>query len=154
MEYILSRERGDLLQKVISHNEEDTRELGMKLGKNLKKGDIVCLVGDLGSGKTLLSQSIAKALGVDEEVTSPTFTIIHEYMGKELPLYHFDVYRINHPDEMFEIGFEEYLFGEGICLIEWADKIEEYIPEDRIMIRIQRGQADQERIIHIEGIEI
>lgn len=148
------RKRGYLLQKLISRSEENTRELGIKLGKNLKKGDIVCLVGDLGSGKTLLSQSIAKALGVCEDVTSPTFTIIHEYMGQELPLYHFDVYRINNPDDMFEIGFSEYLYGEGICLIEWADRIEELIPDDRIKITIQRGEEDHERIIHIEGIEI
>lgn len=132
--------------QIISHSEDETKEIGKKLAQQLNKGDIICLKGDLGAGKTLLSKAIAKAFGVKEPVTSPTFTIIHEYQGR-LPLYHFDVYRIHDTDEMYEIGVEEYLYGEGVCLIEWADKIEEILPEESIWIELSRGVNDNERIL-------
>lgn len=137
------------MQQIISHSEDETTEVGKKIAEQLNKGNIVCLNGDLGAGKTLLSKAIAAALGVKEPVTSPTFTIVHEYQGR-LPLYHFDVYRIHDIDEMYEIGIEEYLYGEGVCLIEWADKIKEIIPEEALWIDISRGEKDNDRIIEIK----
>lgn len=136
---------------ITSHNEQETKKIGEKIASQLKKGDIVCLEGDLGAGKTTLSKAIAFALGVKEHVTSPTFTIVHEYQGI-MPLYHFDVYRIDDVDEMFEIGFEEYILGEGISLIEWADKIKELIPEGSIWIKILNGSNIEERVIQIYGL--
>lgn len=141
------------MQQIVSHNEEETKKIGNRIGDILKKGDIVCLKGDLGAGKTTLSKSIADALGVDEPVTSPTYTLIHEYQGR-IPLYHFDVYRISEPDEMFDLGFDEYLFGEGVCIIEWADKIETLLPETCIWITIKNGENFNERIMEIQGLNV
>ena len=121
-----------------SLSEKDTFDLGMKLGENAKPGQIVCIDGDLGVGKTVFTKGFAKGLGVEDDVVSPTFTIIQEYNDGKLPLYHFDVYRIGHPDEMYDIGFEEYFFGEGVCLIEWSNLIEELLPEDSIHINIEK----------------
>nr|WP_330381851.1 tRNA (adenosine(37)-N6)-threonylcarbamoyltransferase complex ATPase subunit type 1 TsaE [Defluviitalea phaphyphila] len=120
-----------------TYSEEETRQIGFNIGKNAKRGDIYCLVGDLGVGKTAFSKGLAKGLEIQEAITSPTFTIVNEYKGR-LPLYHFDVYRITDIDEMYEIGYEEYFFGEGICLVEWANLIEELIPEDAIWINIKK----------------
>lgn len=136
------------MKQIISYSEAQTKEIGKKIAEQLTKGDVICLIGDLGAGKTLLSKAIAYGLGVKEPVTSPTFTIVHEYKGY-LPLYHFDVYRINDIDEMFEIGFEEYVYGRGVCIIEWADKIREILPKESIWIDLSRGQKDNERIINI-----
>ena len=121
-----------------SHSEKDTFDLGIKLGANAKPGQIVCIDGDLGVGKTVFTKGFAKGLGVEEDVVSPTFTIIQEYTDGKLPFYHFDVYRIGHPDEMYDIGYEEYFFGEGVCLIEWANLIEELLPEDAVHICIEK----------------
>lgn len=118
-----------------THSFEETVEFGKKLGEILRAGDIICLSGDLGTGKTALTNGIAKSLGIDSYITSPTFTIINEYEG-EIPLYHFDVYRISDPDEMFDIGFEEYISGEGITIIEWGELIAEVLPKDIIKINI------------------
>jgi tRNA threonylcarbamoyladenosine biosynthesis protein TsaE len=123
--------------KFISHSEKETQLIGRNLGKLLYKGDIVCLNGDLGTGKTVLVKGIAKALGIDEYITSPTFTIVNEY-DSEIPLFHFDVYRINSPDEMYEIGFEEYIDNKGIVVIEWADLISEIIPEENVNVIISK----------------
>ena len=110
---------------------KETFELGRKIGLEAKAGEIICLDGDLGVGKTVFTQGFAKGLGIDEAVNSPTFTIIQEYDEGRLPLYHFDVYRIGNPEEMYEIGYEDYFYGQGVCLIEWAKLIEELIPDDR-----------------------
>ena len=126
-------------------SEEETRELGKKLAEALEVGDIVALIGDLGTGKTALTRYIAEALGVKEPVTSPTFTIVREHHEGRIPLYHFDVYRVYDPDELYEIGFEEYLFGDGVCIIEWADLIEELLPEGTLIINIKRGEGETER---------
>ncbi len=138
------------MNKIISNSIEDTENIGCKLGKLLKKGDVVCLTGDLGAGKTTLSKSIAKGLGVDEHVTSPTFTIINEYVGR-IPLYHFDVYRINDIEEMYELGYEEYFYGDGVCIVEWASKIEELIPEEHIWIELKLGDTENSREFYIKG---
>lgn len=121
-----------------SKSTEDTFEIGMRLGEMAKAGEVYTLTGDLGVGKTVFTQGFAKGLGIEESVNSPTFTILQIYEGGRLPLYHFDVYRIGSVDEMDETGFEEYIMGEGVSLIEWADLIEEILPEDRTRILIEK----------------
>lgn len=123
--------------RIESFSREDTYLLGVKLGEEAKKGDIYCLSGDLGVGKTVFTQGFAKGLGIDEAVSSPTFTIIQQYMGR-LPLYHFDVYRISDIDEMEEIGYMDYFYGDGVCLIEWAELITELLPSNRVCIQIKK----------------
>ncbi|HKL79417.1 MAG TPA: tRNA (adenosine(37)-N6)-threonylcarbamoyltransferase complex ATPase subunit type 1 TsaE [Mobilitalea sp.] len=118
---------------------EDTYQLGVSLGKNAKSGEIYCLNGDLGVGKTVFTQGFAKGFGVEEHVNSPTFTIVQEYEGSHLPFYHFDVYRIGDVEEMEEIGYEDYFYGEGVCLVEWAELIEEIIPKKRTIITIKKN---------------
>ncbi|OZU87376.1 tRNA (adenosine(37)-N6)-threonylcarbamoyltransferase complex ATPase subunit type 1 TsaE [Virgibacillus indicus] len=119
--------------KIETHTELETLKFAQKLAVLLKPGDVVTLEGDLGAGKTTFTKGIANGLGVKRNVTSPTFTIIKEYEG-ELPLYHMDVYRLEHSDE--DIGFEEYFKGDGICVVEWAHFIEEFLPEERLTIKI------------------
>ena len=106
----------------------------------------MALTGDLGTGKTTLTKAIAAGLGVTDVITSPTFNIVKQYDSGRLPLYHFDVYRIGDVDEMYEIGYEEYFFGDGVCVIEWADLIEEIIPDDAVRIEIEYGEKEGERI--------
>ncbi|MBP1756264.1 MAG: hypothetical protein H6Q59_2662 [Firmicutes bacterium] len=124
--------------RIDSYNTQDTYQLGYRMGANAEKGQIFCLSGDLGVGKTVFTQGFAKGLGIEEPVSSPTFTIIQEYDSGRLPLYHFDVYRIADIDEMEEIGYEDYFFGNGVCLIEWAELIEELLPQKRTMITIKK----------------
>ena len=107
---------------------EETLNIGKQVGSLAKSGDIICLTGDLGTGKTHMSKGIAEGLGITEHITSPTFNIVNEYHSGRLNLYHFDVYRVNDPDEIYAIGFDEYIFGNGVSLIEWANYIEEIIP--------------------------
>lgn len=118
---------------------EETFELGKKLSENIKAGSIVTLSGDLGTGKTVFAQGFAKGLGIDEPVNSPTFTIVQVYNEGKIPLYHFDVYRIADTEEMYEIGYEEYFYGEGVCLIEWAELIEDILPDNIIRVRIDKS---------------
>ena len=127
-------------------NEKETENFGRRLGESLSAGDVVAMVGDLGTGKTTLTGYIARGLGIKETVSSPTFTIIKEYNSGRLPLYHFDVYRIGDIDEMYELGYEEYFYGNGVCIVEWADLIEDIIPEDAIRIDIEYGENEGERI--------
>lgn len=117
---------------------EETFELGRKLGTEAVPGEIICLNGDLGTGKTVFTQGFASGLSITEPVCSPTFTIVQVYEEGRLPLYHFDVYRIGDPEEMEEIGYEDYFFGEGVCLIEWSELIEELIPEDADSVLIEK----------------
>lgn len=120
-----------------SYRAEDTFRIGYQMGEKAKKGEVYCLYGDLGVGKTAFTQGFAKGLGIEEAVSSPTFTIIQQYEGR-LPLYHFDVYRITDIDEMDEIGYEDYFYGDGVCLIEWAELIDGLLPEDRTQVRIEK----------------
>lgn len=136
----------EILRTVKINNEEETCDFGVKLAEGLQPGDVIALIGDLGTGKTTLSGYIARGLGVQQRVNSPTFTIVKEYHDGRLPLYHFDVYRVCDPEEMFNIGAEEYFYGQGVCLIEWADLIEEILPEDTKYIYIQYGEKEGERI--------
>ena len=117
---------------------EETFEFGKELGKQAKAGTVICLDGELGVGKTVFTQGFAKGLGVTEHVNSPTFTIVQEYEEGRLPFYHFDVYRIGYIEEMDEIGYEDYFYGYGVCLIEWAELIEELIPKKHTAIRIEK----------------
>ena len=121
-----------------SYSTEDTFKLGELTGARLKPGTTVRLEGDLGVGKTVFVKGVAKGLGITETVCSPTFTILQEYKDGRMPLYHFDVYRIEDPEEMYEIGFDEYLYGDGVCLIEWASRVEELIPDDAVRITIEK----------------
>ena len=124
-----------------SFSEEMTFEIGKKLGEKADKGEIICLEGDLGVGKTVFTKGFAEGLNIEENIDSPTFTIVQEYTEGRLPLYHFDVYRIGDISEMDEIGYEDYFFGEGVCLIEWASRIEELIPESAIHIIIEKDMS-------------
>lgn len=121
-----------------THNSKETYELGFNMGKSAKAGDVYCLDGDLGVGKTVFTQGFAKGLGINEHINSPTFTIVQEYHEGRLPLYHFDVYRIGDITEMDEIGYEEYFYSEGVCLIEWGNLISEIMPENATYITISK----------------
>lgn len=117
---------------------EETFEIGKQMGAQARAGQIYCLDGDLGVGKTIFTQGFAAGLGIDEPVNSPTFTIVQIYENGRLPLYHFDVYRIGDVSEMDEIGYEDCFYGEGVCLIEWSQLIPEILPDDVIRIKIEK----------------
>lgn len=138
-----------------TNSAKETFLLGEKLGRQAAAGQIYTLNGDLGVGKTVFTQGVAAGLGIAEPVNSPTFTIIQEYEGGRLPFYHFDVYRIGDIEEMEEIGYDDYFFGEGVCLIEWAELIEELLPENIISITIEKKpeKGFDYRKITIEGVE-
>lgn len=123
--------------KFESFSAEETYALGKKLGEEAKPGMIYRMTGDLGVGKTVFTKGFAVGLGVTDTVNSPTFTIVQEYKGR-LPFYHFDVYRIEEPEEMEEIGYEDYFFGDGVCMIEWAELIEELLPKDAVKVCISK----------------
>lgn len=137
-----------------SQKPEDTFQIAYELGKEAKPGDVFCLLGDLGVGKTLFSQGFAKGLGITESVNSPTFTIVQEYDEGRLPLYHFDVYRIEDSEEMEEVGFTDMLYGDGVCLIEWANLIEDILPEHytKIVIEKDLDRGFDYRLVKVEQI--
>ena len=137
-------------ETIILKNEEDTAALGARIAEELTPNSVIALIGDLGIGKTALTKSVARGLGINGPITSPTFTIVQEYDEGRLALYHFDVYRVNDEDELFEIGFEEYLHRGGVCLIEWADLIEDMLPPETVFIRLEYGENETERICRIE----
>ena len=126
---------------VETHSAKETFDFGKQLGIKAAKGSIYCLDGDLGTGKTVIAKGIAAGLGITEPVSSPTFTVIKEYSEGRLPLYHFDVYRIEDPEEMAEIGYEDYFFGCGVTVIEWSEMIEGIIPEEAVRIKIQKDAS-------------
>lgn len=126
-----------------SNGPEETAEIAYKFAKSLKPGDVLCMNGDLGAGKTAFVQGLAKGLGISEYLSSPTFTIVNCYEGT-LPLYHFDVYRIQDPEEMYEIGYEEYVYGDGISVIEWAENIKDILPDKRYDITIEKDYDKDE----------
>ena len=141
--------------KLESFCEEDTFNIGKDLAMNAKTSSVYCLDGDLGVGKTIFTKGFAVGLGIEECITSPTFTIVQEYEDGRVPFYHFDVYRISDPCEMYEIGFDEYINGEGICLIEWASLIEEILPKDVIKVNISKDldKGIDYRVITVDGME-
>ena len=121
-----------------TNSERETYELGLAMGREARPGEVYTLIGDLGVGKTVFTKGLAAGLGIQEPVSSPTFTILQEYEEGRLPFYHFDVYRIGDVEEMDEIGYEDYFYGDGVCLIEWADLIREILPEHYTEIRIEK----------------
>ena len=133
---------------------EETFAFGEELGKNARSGQVYTLIGDLGVGKTVLTQGIAKGLGIDEAICSPTFTIVQEYHTGRMPFYHFDVYRIGCVEEMDEIGFDDYVYGEGLTMIEWANLIEEILPDHfwQIMIEKDLEKGFDYRMITVEEV--
>ena len=124
-----------------TNSDKDTFEFGKQLGEKAEPGTVICLDGDLGTGKTVIAKGIAAGLGIKEPVSSPTFTVIKEYTEGRLPFYHFDVYRIEDPLEMDEIGYEDYFYGNGVTVIEWSDMIKELIPEKAMKIRLVKDLA-------------
>ncbi|MCH5184783.1 MAG: tRNA (adenosine(37)-N6)-threonylcarbamoyltransferase complex ATPase subunit type 1 TsaE [Oscillospiraceae bacterium] len=134
-----------------SHSEKDTRKIAEKFASDIRSGDVICIDGELGAGKTVFVSAFAKALGVTEYISSPTFTVVNEYSGK-IPVFHFDVYRITDAEQMYDIGFDEYIFGNGVCIIEWSRNIEEILPRGRYEITIRRdySKGDDYREIKIK----
>lgn len=134
------------MASIISHSPAETHDFGRQLASTLRKGDVVALAGDLGAGKTHLVKGIAEGLGISSEVTSPTFTLIHEYSGGKFPLFHIDLYRLDFPEEALKIGLDEYLDSNGVTVIEWADKFAELIPKDARWVRLRPQEGDLREI--------
>jgi len=135
------------MASIISHAPEETFEIGRQLANELKRGDVLALTGDLGAGKTHFSKGIAAGLGIlPEDVTSPTFTLIHEYTGGRLPLHHIDLYRLETAGEALALGLDDYLSGEGVALVEWADKFAELMPRNTRWVRFRVLEGDEREI--------
>ncbi len=137
--------------EILCKNEKETKEIAKAVAKLLAPGSILCLDGDLGAGKTTFTQYLCQALGYDGYVNSPSYSIVNEY-SNDIKINHLDVYRIYSVEELYEIGYEEYFFGEAITIVEWASKIKELIPEDSIWITIELGKEQNERVFHIKGL--
>lgn len=135
----------------ISNSPVETEQLGADLAAQLSPGDIIAFTGDLGAGKTAFTRGLARGLGVQERVTSPTFTIVNEYEGGRLPLFHFDMYRLGSSDELFDIGWEDYLARGGVCAVEWSEIIDDALEGHIIRVDIRRGTDDNQRLITITG---
>ena len=138
-----------MVREYISNSEDETEALGCRLGKAVLPGTVIAYTGDLGAGKTAFTRGLAKGLGVAERVTSPTFTIVNEYEGGRMPLFHFDMYRLGSSDELFDIGWEDYLAREGVCAVEWSENVDDALDEETIRIDIRRGDNDHQRKIEI-----
>lgn len=138
--------------KFKSNSYEDTIKIGQKFAKKLKPHDIIAMYGSMGMGKTAFVCGLAKGLNCIEQVSSPTFAIVNEYPG-EIPLFHFDLYRLNGEDDLYDIGFYDYLDREGICAIEWSERLGDELPKDTIKVFIQQGENENDRLITIEGVE-
>lgn len=136
------------MKKFISKNQRQTNEIAKEFVKTLRVGDIVLLQGDLGAGKTTFVKGIVSALqGNPDEVTSPTFTILNEYDLPQFPIYHFDLYRLSSPNELYNIGYEEYFYGDGVCFVEWPERAEEFFDNNVKVIRINKIGENQREIV-------
>ena len=135
----------------VSNSPAETEALGAALAGRLKPGAVVAFSGDLGAGKTAFVRGMARGLDICERVTSPTFTIVNEYEGGRLPLFHFDMYRLSSSDELFDIGWEDYLARGGVCAVEWSENVSDALEGDCIRVDIRRGAHDNQRLIRIEG---
>ena len=138
--------------ELLSHSPEETEDIGARLAEQLGPGAVVAFTGDLGAGKTAFTRGLARGLGVPDRVTSPTFTIVNEYEGGRLPLFHFDMYRLGSADELFDIGWEDYLRRGGVCAVEWSENIAGALEPDAVRVDIRRGSSDQERVITVTGV--
>ena len=132
--------------------EEQTEALGFRLGQLIQPGAVIAYTGDLGAGKTAFTRGLARGLGIPDRVTSPTFTIVNEYEGGRLPLFHFDMYRLGSSDELFDIGWEDYLARGGVCAVEWSENVDDALDEDAIRVDIRRGAQDDQRVISVTNV--
>ena len=137
----------------VTECEQETEALGERLAGRLEPGAVVAFTGDLGAGKTAFTRGLARGLGISGRVTSPTFTVVNEYEGGRLPLFHFDMYRLGSADELFDIGWEDYLVRGGVCAVEWSENVSDAL-EEAISVEIRRGASENQRIINIEGVEL
>jgi len=137
---------------VVTNSERETRQVGFDLAKKLRPGTVLAFYGDLGAGKTTFTKGLAMGLGIDSEITSPTYTIVNEYETGETPLIHFDMYRLTSADDLFEIGWEDYLERGAILAVEWSERVEAAFPKDTVRIKIEKNK-DTQRVITITGIE-
>ena len=139
-----------MMKSLIINDLKDTKNFAKKFAKILKGGEVILLGGDLGAGKTTFTKAVLKCLGVKDEVTSPTFTIMRQYCGKKFKIYHFDMYRVTTWDDLYSTGFFDYI-DNGVLVIEWSENIEGALPENAVKITISRGESDNQRIFEIEG---
>jgi tRNA threonylcarbamoyladenosine biosynthesis protein TsaE len=135
----------------VTHSEQETVELGIKMGKLLEAGDIVLLYGDLGAGKTVLTRGLVQGLGAKDVVTSPTYTLMHRYEGR-VPIYHFDLYRLGGPDEVLDLGYEEFFYGDGVSIVEWPERLEYLCPEEHVRVRIEVAGDGKKRRITVDAV--
>ena len=135
----------------VTNSPSETEALGESLAGQLEPGTVIAFTGDRGAGKTAFVRGLARGLGVRERVTSPTFTIVNEYEGGRLPLFHFDMYRLGSADELFDIGWEDYLARRGVCAVEWSENVSDALDNDCLRVDIRRGENDDQRIITIGG---
>ena len=134
----------------VTECEQETEALGERLAGRLEPGAVVAFTGDLGAGKT----AFTRGLGIAERVTSPTFTVVNEYEGGRLPLFHFDMYRLGSSDELFGIGWEDYLARGGVCAVEWSENVSDALEEGTIFVEIRRGASERQRIVTVRGVEL
>ena len=141
--------------EIVTNSPAETEAAGADLAARLGPGSVIAFTGDLGAGKTAFTRGLARGLGIKERVTSPTFTIVNEYEGGRLPLFHFDMYRLEGADALFDIGWEDYLDRGGVCAVEWSELAEEALPPETVFVTIARSpEADNSRVITIEGVDL
>ena len=138
----------------VTECEQETEALGERLAGRLEPGAVVAFTGDLGAGKTAFTRGLARGLGISGRVTSPTFTVVNEYEGGRLPLFHFDMYRLGSSGELFDIGWEDYLARGGVCAVEWSENVSDALEEGTIFVEIRRGASERQRIVTVRGAEL
>ena len=137
----------------VTNSPAETEALGQRLAERLQPGDVIAYTGDRGAGQTAFTRGLARGLGLTERITSPTFTIVNEYQGGRLPLFHFDMYRLGSSEELYEIGWEDYLARGGVCAVEWSEIVADALEEDCIRVDIRQGDTENQRKITVEGVE-
>ncbi|MDR2530694.1 MAG: tRNA (adenosine(37)-N6)-threonylcarbamoyltransferase complex ATPase subunit type 1 TsaE [Oscillospiraceae bacterium] len=137
------------LEEYTTHSERETEQLGAKLAESLVRGDVLALSGELGAGKTALTRGLAAALGFTGNVSSPTFTLVNEYIGGRVPLFHFDLYRLEDSDAVLDIGWDDYLERGGVCVVEWSERASDLFPEGTIYVDIRLGKLGEDRIVRV-----
>ena len=138
----------------ITNSEGETEALGVRLAETLAPGAVIAFTGGLGAGKTAFTRGLARGLGIADRVASPTFTIVNEYEGGRLPLFHFDMYRLGGPEELYGIGWEDYLARGGVCAVEWSENVSDALDAGVIQVDIRRGGSDSQRMVSIEGVDL